>query len=401
MKKNLQITATASLCNRFFVAFALLVTFVHLQAQNQVYWREGFEPGSTPPCTIPATSTGVVTPGTGIGYFTMGSGTWYVAGAYRTTGTACANNNNGPSHIRFTSQVNDANFAASGVDTAYVVTPVVDAGIKELHFLRARVSRAFSIYTRDDTSATATTGWNLAAVAPSFINTVLCQDTTFMINSASAKRLKIVSKRTTSGTGAGLDNDIDSVWLTSVNAIIIPIELMSFKAQQRSNANQLEWATASERSNAAFNIERSANGVDFQVIGSVKGAGTSAKVTTYNFSDDNPLSISYYRLRQIDFDGKETPSKTINVTRTGAGKVVLNKLYPSVVSDILTLDMTVNGATSVSIYDAVGRLVLSKQLGDISGAVIEPLNVHSLANGVYLLNVQSGGVRLMQRFVKQ
>lgn len=185
------------------------------------------------------------------------------------------------------------------------------------------------------------------------------------------------------------------------NTTSIPVELMSFKAFVKNNANALTWVTASERSNAAFDIERSNNGLDFQVIGTVKGAGTSAKVTTYNFSDDAPLPLSYYRLRQIDFDGKETPSKILTVTRTGAGKVVLNKLYPSVAHDVLTLDMTANGTTNVSIYDAVGRLVVSKQLGDVSGAIIEPLNINGLANGVYMLNVQSGGVRLMQRFVKQ
>ena len=185
------------------------------------------------------------------------------------------------------------------------------------------------------------------------------------------------------------------------NTTSIPVELMSFKAFVKNNANALTWVTASERSNAAFDIERSNNGLDFQVIGTVKGAGTSAKVTTYNFSDDAPLPVSYYRLRQIDLDGKETPSKILTVTRTGAGKVVLNKLYPSVAHDVLTLDMTLNGATTVSIYDASGRLVVSKQLGDVSGSIVEPLNVNGLANGVYMLNVQSGGVRLMQRFVKQ
>jgi Secretion system C-terminal sorting domain len=399
MKRKLQ---WATACKRFFIAFAFIAAFFQSQAQNQVYWREGFEPGSTPPCTVPSTSTGVATPGTGIGYFTMGSGTWYIAGAYRTTGTACTNNNNGPNHIRFSSQINDANFATSGVDTAYVVTPVVDAGIKELHFLRARASRAFSIYTRDDTSATATTGWNLVGVAPSFISTVTCADTTFLINSGTARRLKIVSKRSTSG-GVGLDNDIDSIWITSVGVITIPVELMSFKAKQNgNNANELNWSTASERNNAAFDIERSANGLDFDKIGSVKGAGTSAKITNYNFLDDNPLPINYYRLRQIDNDNKQTLSKTLTVTRTGAGgKVAINKLYPSVVHDVLTLDMTANGATNVSIYDAVGRLISSKQLGDVNGSMIEPLDVHELANGVYILNVQSGGVRLMQRFVKQ
>ncbi len=176
---------------------------------------------------------------------------------------------------------------------------------------------------------------------------------------------------------------------------------MSFKAFVKNNANALNWVTASERNNAAFDIERSNNGLDFQVIGTVKGAGTSAKVTTYNFTDDAPLPVAYYRLRQIDFDGKETPSKILTVTRTGVGKVVLNKLYPSVAHDVLTLDMTANGTTNVLIYDVVGRLVMSKQLGDLNGSIVEPLNVNGLANGVYMLNVQSGGVRLMQRFVKQ
>lgn len=185
------------------------------------------------------------------------------------------------------------------------------------------------------------------------------------------------------------------------NAGQIPVELMTFKAYAKSNVNQLEWATASERNNAAFDIERSIDGVDYQKIGSVKGSGTSAKVTTYNFTDATPLSIAYYRLRQIDFDGKETLSKAITVARTGAGKVVINKLYPSVTSDILTLDITANGSTSLFVYDAVGRLVLSKQLGDINGSVIEALTVNGLASGLYVLNVQSGGVRLTQRFVKQ
>ena len=128
--------------------------------------------GATPPYTFPNSAASTIQPGVGIGYFTSTTVTWYVAGAYRTTGTGCPT---GINHIRFSSMINDANMAASGVDTAYVVTPIVGFGIKELHFFRTRASRGFGIYVTIDTLAT-TTNWIHITSSPAFLGTALCVD---------------------------------------------------------------------------------------------------------------------------------------------------------------------------------------------------------------------------------
>ena len=187
-----------------------------------------------------------------------------------------------------------------------------------------------------------------------------------------------------------------------VNAAAIPVELTTLKGYAKGKTNIIEWQTATELNNREFAIERSVNGVDFNKIGIVKGNGKSNVVNNYTFADETgPLSISYYRLRQIDFDGRETVSKSITIARDGSSKVHINKLYPSVTSDVLTLDLTTNGLTALTITNLVGRVVKTYSLGDNSGSMIQTLNVSSLASGLYFMTVQSGSTRLTERFEKK
>ncbi len=83
----------------------------------------------------------------------------------------------------------------------------------------------------------------------------------------------------------------------------VPIEMNLFKAEQINSKVKLEWQTASEFNNDYFSIERSHNAIDFKEIAFVDGAGTSVNSLNYSFEDVNPLKgISYYRLKQTDFD---------------------------------------------------------------------------------------------------
>jgi hypothetical protein len=395
MKKKLQLKTVQAVVS--FVCFVLSIT--QSQAQNQIYWAEGFEQGLTPPCTIQSTSANAIIPNVGIGHFTTTSGTWYISGAYRTTGTGCAANG-GLSHIRFPNIVNDANLATSGIDTAYVVTPIVGSGIKELHLLRARANRGLSIYVRSDTSAAATTGWTHITSSPAFSGTVTCADTTFNINAPTAVRLKIVSRRSSTPGAAGLDNDIDSVWLTSVTAI--PVELMAFKGASRGSYNQLDWATASERNNREFVIERSQNGVDYVKIGSVKGTGTSNAISRYTFSDfEGPLSISYYRLRQIDFNEKETVSYVVTLAPKVKSQEGIIKVTPTATDAILTIDYNATSDATLKVVDLLGRTVLVKQLQNNDGFNATNMDVSALSNGIYLLTFESSTVKMVQKFEKK
>jgi len=135
-------------------------------AQNQEYWREGFEPSATPACNL-----GTVSPtATGGLYFNGNVGSWYGFNVYRTTGTGCPAGNN---HVRYKN--------ISGVtDSGYLVTPIVSAGIQEFHMYRARASRSYTIWMTSDTSAT-TTNWTPVALMKSSALTVTCVDTTVII----------------------------------------------------------------------------------------------------------------------------------------------------------------------------------------------------------------------------
>ncbi|KAA0993473.1 choice-of-anchor D domain-containing protein [Dyadobacter aurulentus] len=92
--------------------------------------------------------------------------------------------------------------------------------------------------------------------------------------------------------------------------VTLPVDLAAFEAKQVGSAVQLQWRTASEIDNAGFHIERSTNGLNWQDIGFREGYGTVAATKDYRFADNSPVpGINYYRLRQVDFDGKTEHSR--------------------------------------------------------------------------------------------
>ncbi|HRH67858.1 MAG TPA: hypothetical protein PLU53_16300, partial [Bacteroidia bacterium] len=84
----------------------------------------------------------------------------------------------------------------------------------------------------------------------------------------------------------------------------LPIELLSFTAHSVDNGCKLEWVTATEINNDYFTLERSHNGKDFEEIRKLKGAGNASHILSYSSIDEHPFSgVSYYRLKQTDYDG--------------------------------------------------------------------------------------------------
>ncbi len=102
---------------------------------------------------------------------------------------------------------------------------------------------------------------------------------------------------------------------SKTGTISLPIELLSFDASPKTDYVKLEWSTATEINNDFFTVERSANASEFSPIAIVKGSGNSNQKLNYTTADENPLpGISYYRLKQTDFDGHSSYSsiKTVN-----------------------------------------------------------------------------------------
>jgi len=99
-------------------------------------------------------------------------------------------------------------------------------------------------------------------------------------------------------------------------SLTLPVELVYFNAVSNEDEVEINWQTASELNNDYFIIERSSNGKEFEEIRRVDGAGTSNQIIDYFERDNAPLpGISYYRLRQVDFDGTPTLSNIVAVKR--------------------------------------------------------------------------------------
>lgn len=160
---------------------------------------------------------------------------------------------------------------------------------------------------------------------------------------------------------------------------------------------RLNWSTETETGTRHFEIERSGNGRDFTAIGQLAAAGNSSSTKSYQFTDNNPLPVNYYRLKQKDQDGTFTYSKTLLVKiKTGGG---LN-VYPTLVTDQLRVQPG-NGlqySGKLELIDVQGRVL---QQYTVQPGLNE-INISSLQKGSYFLRIQTDkeGV-LTGRFVKQ
>lgn len=176
----------------------------------------------------------------------------------------------------------------------------------------------------------------------------------------------------------------------------LPVTWLSFTAQNRDNeAVHLEWATASEKDADSFVIERSSNGKDFQLVGSVTASGTSNVRHDYNFTDPHPLiGRSYYRLRQVDFDGTFSYSE-IRAVKVDGRKTI--SVYPNPIdSDEFKVlrNFVDDEEVFVSIYDATGLII--DQFSFFGTMFSQPSKLNA---GAYILRAKAGDESLYCRFV--
>lgn len=195
-------------------------------------------------------------------------------------------------------------------------------------------------------------------------------------------------------TGSSMAGIIDGIrvsnsWANSP----LPVELTKFKAEinKDNNTTQLTWTTASEFDNMGFDIERSIDGNDFETIGFVKGAGNSNKTLNYTFEYAN-IQSAFYRLKQIDFDGKTEYSSIIAVTNDE----VETTFSPNPFNNQIELTTNVGLINNVEIIDMMGKVVLSETINNTNAK----LNSSTLLNGVYLIKIYQGETVVTKRILK-
>ena len=173
----------------------------------------------------------------------------------------------------------------------------------------------------------------------------------------------------------------------------LPITLVSFTARAEGSIVRLDWTTASERNNDFFTIERSADGIEFQPILNVDGAGDSYITRHYTDHDRRPLQgINYYRLRQTDLDGTSTLSDVVSVLMKPTGQHLV--VFGS--ADLIQAVHDMGAESRYEILDMTGRLVLS---GTSSQEGRSEIPASGLIRGAYIFRITEGDRSESVRFV--
>ena len=178
--------------------------------------------------------------------------------------------------------------------------------------------------------------------------------------------------------------------------------MLYFEVKKSDCAVILEWATAAEKNNAKFIIERGENGDYFEPIGQVKGQGTSNKKTLYSFTDAKPFGKSYYRLRQVDLDGKEDLSPIVSAQKRCKTELDV-QLLPNITSNETQIQL-VGGSqdvVQVDLLSAQGSVIKQFKISHNQEVTLNPIDVSTLAEGVYYMRIysQKNNIQVSKPFV--
>lgn len=174
---------------------------------------------------------------------------------------------------------------------------------------------------------------------------------------------------------------------------LLPVELVAFSARENNSEALLTWKTASERNNDYFQVEHSTDGSIFKPIGKVSGKGTTATPNSYSFSHTQPAGgANYYRLKQVDIDGKYAYSPIASVEMPHGIDI---ELYPNPTTGYVKLKGELSEGTA-RLSDVTGRLISESRLPDDYW-----IDLTRQPEGVYLLEIQMGNEKIMKRVVKE
>jgi hypothetical protein len=165
----------------------------------------------------------------------------------------------------------------------------------------------------------------------------------------------------------------------------LPVSLLYFTVTKQPNQSSLlQWKTGFEKNNDYFEIERSIDGIHFETIGTVKGAGNSATSLSYSFTDENPSpDINYYRLKQIDLDRRYEYSviRTVNFGETQLAIVSEKGVY------FILANFEKGVTLQYELYSAEGREVRKGNYTIESGKGKIELDLTGLANAIYYIKI--------------
>ncbi len=185
--------------------------------------------------------------------------------------------------------------------------------------------------------------------------------------------------------------------------VSLPIRLISFRAKREEERMvRLDWQTASELNNQGFEIQKSSDGITFEAIAFVDGAGTTNQLQTYHYLDRNAPEAAYYRLKQIDHNGSFTYS---HLDYVEAGGVTPFSFYPNPFTDVLYLETTsqLNKGESLflEIWNPQGKLEQQTHGNAEEIKAFLESRLQNLSSGLYFIRLQTQKQTYQYKIIKK
>lgn len=189
----------------------------------------------------------------------------------------------------------------------------------------------------------------------------------------------------------------DLIFQITTSSAVLPIQYIALKGFKTDDKVLIQWETEGERNNKLFEVERRTVNNDFAPIGIVYSASAAYKVATksYQYMDERPAKgVNYYRLKQVDLDGKFEYSKTITINNASKQGLAV---YPNPVKNRLTLQTDNDAIANIKIYHINGQLIYAQKTAGANNTNIE---VSNLTNGVYFVYATLNNETVVNKFVK-
>jgi hypothetical protein len=177
-------------------------------------------------------------------------------------------------------------------------------------------------------------------------------------------------------------------WTLVQGSSALPITLLYFESDCENGQTLLNWSTASENDNDYFVIDKSTDGYNFHQIATVQGAGNSNALINYSYRDKTPnVSIVYYRLKQVNFSGKQQSFNIISANCSYDNNFIVNQELFGDNSLNFNIHTSTDESLSISLNDYSGRQIASKTTMVKEGSNQIEMNDLHLVRGIYLLNI--------------
>jgi hypothetical protein len=187
-------------------------------------------------------------------------------------------------------------------------------------------------------------------------------------------------------TNGNSSSNGDVVYAKTFSANVLPVTWLSHEVQRlNENGAELTWSTATEINNHGFYIEKSTNAAHWSTISFISGAGNTRSVQYYRYTDnDAGKGLTYYRIRQEDFDGTSDYSPILTVqdaNNQNAPVVLWNN------NTLKLLNATEQAGYNVSIYSLSGECVHNQMIYPENPEAV----LHHLKPGIYVVNARGYG----------